>query len=1101
VSNPRSLASELVTSTAAPYAVAVGIAGLDLRDGAASRSPAALRELLNGKFSHDRALAKRAGHVGSVMTSADQSPQVAVEETRPWLYGWGDLSYQAFAPSPTKPPYFPIQTRGAGVAVLDDALVGATGDRLLVRRPDSTSWLPSRGVPAYTPTAKRYDRVHSGQSGASNLNAWYDVAVSTTHEVTLFCRTGSPNNEMLVTVRDLTTGALVLENKLLDTAPTASMVHGYVVFSAGVFVALWADGTDLYYAWATEAAPNVWAAATVWDTGSGDFDVEVVSDDEFLVAFRDGVDVRITYWRGRVQQSTPASPGTALVTGGSADGKLAVAVGRDRDIGLIYHSSAGGGSGTTRVGIFSSSGAAKMVASQGSGAAQQYSIAAHWNYSAGGGTHFRAWIQYVQAISLGNSPRIKNVSFVSDVVAVDTLTDYFNCRLSTRGFRVGDLACVGVIWLPLLPSSSTFQSQHAFFAVSRDLLTTPRLIGSFLRGESVGESSLFSPGGVYRTSAVRPTPGQGYNDTASPTTAKWVAGLLRWPPVGLTTLYSPQVRQVTVYFDFLPPFRAEQFGRAVYIPGAVVHTFDGRDCVEAGFVQYPEVQAVASSAAGGSLSPGDIRAYRVYAVHSNANGELARSPAITFIAPAVGVGHNANTVTFTPITLTSKTDVMFEIYATTGSGAGPGATFYLVSRNLSNAPGSSSISFVDTASNTSLLTLPADPHPAVPGLPGELLESAPPGCEIVTSGKSRLWFAGGEIPRGRIAFSKLREEGEQAGWSELTGYLDLDSTGREVTSLACQSDVLVAFQADNTYGVQGDGPTNLGSGFFPPAQLLSPGVGTPYHCGTVVSEAGIAFWAPAGPRLLTPGFQTVDVSSEVEPLARVLVPTAAVAHPGVREIRWYTESGTALMWDYTGRGPVGNRWAQWSGLQCAGAVYYPLIDGAVVCQPGGRVLLESEDETTDGGNHYEFAFRTGDVRPTDLLQGNNRFIRVAFLGEYRGEHQVGVWTHYDNAAMWDDYFTWDPDTALAVVPWGSGGGSGTWDTDTTAWIDPATQSPDGVYRFSRRLPRDRGATLSVRVSDLSAPSGGFSMDEIAFEIASENGLTKTPARTFGPLAP
>lgn len=1100
MSNARNLSTEQASIVATPIPVQVGTAGLDLRDGAASRSPLALRELLNGKFSHDRSLAKRDGHVASIMKSADPYPQVAVEETRPWLYGWGDLSYQAYSGALIKPPYFPEQVRGAGVATLDDVLVGCTGDRLLVRRPDSSDWLPSGGVPFYTPTATREDRVYPDQTTTTSyrLNAWYETAVSQRHETTLYLRINQTGtNQIMVAIRDRETGAVLDDNIALSVA-SAGIEQGSVVYSAGLFVAIWADGTNLQFSWATDADPTTWSAEATWDTGSGDFDVDVISDDRFVVAFRDGADIRITYWRGRTQENSPAAPGTDINAPGTASGKVAIAVGRDGDLGVVYRVSSGGGG--TVANIFTAAGVARTgtaifnaLATSG----KSLAIAPHWNYSPSGATQFTFWSEF-SSTSGGNAYSAVDVGFLgSDQGASAPSLErvYYNATLASRGFRVGDIAVVGLLARRDAPSTPNFQSQYFFMAHHWDG-TPPRLVGSFLRGEACGETSLLGPT-VTRVNAVRPEPNQGTGDPASPTAARWVTSLFRWPPIAIANLFSPQIRQCFISFDFLPPFRAQQYGRSLYSPGAVVHAFDGRSAYEAGFLQFPEVQVVASSNTGGSLTPGDIKAYRIYACHANASGEIARSSALTFIAPAVGVGHNNNVVTFTPITITSRPqdDVFFEIYTTTGSASGPGATFYLVSRTKLNSLSVPSLTYTDTNSNASLLTLPADPHPAVPGLPGELLESAPPGCEIILSGKSRLWFSGGELPRGRLAFSKLREETEQAGWSQLTGYLDLDSTGRPITSLACQSDVLVAFQSDNVYGVQGDGPSNLGAGFFPNAQVLSPGVGTQHHAGTTVCEAGIVFWAPSGPRLLTPGFQVVDISQEVEPLARILVPTAAVAHPGLREVRWYTESGTALMWDYSGRGPLGNRWAQWSGLQCAGAVYYPVTDGVVICQPTGRVLLESQDAETDGGDHFEFAFRTGDVRPGELLQGNNRFIQLAFFGEYRGSHSVGVWTFYDNAPMWDDYFTWQPDDALAVVGWGTG--TGTWDTDQSAWIDPTTESPDGVYRFLRKLPRDRGSLLSVRVSDLSAPSRGFSMDEIAFLIAGENGFMKTPPRTFG----
>jgi hypothetical protein len=1101
MSLPRNLNTEQQAVTATPVGIPVGLAGLDLRDGAASRSPLSLRECTNARFVHDRSLAKRSGHDLLRMKTDDVYPQVDVEETRPWLYGWGDLSYQAYSSAAVKPPYFPEQVRGAGVALLDDQVVGYTGDRLLVRRPTSSEWTPSKGDLALMPTAVRRDRVYPNQD-ATNLNSWYDTAVSTLHEVTLYVRQSGANYQMYTAVRDRESGAILSEDTAIGPT-SANLSQGYVVYSDGYFVAIWCDGTDLRYSHATDAEPTVWANSLVWDTysgGAGAFDVEVISDTEFLVAFRDGTAVRITYWRGRDQQSTPVTPGTALTTIANAGGILAVAVGRDRDIGLTYQVAAG----TNRFEIHTASGTRRTYsAAYGSSAPRRMAIAAHWNYSAAGGTQFTAWQESTSSAGLpGNVARVNQHFYSSDKAdnssAVSALFSrvFYNAALCTRGFRVGDIAVVGMSYTREFPATPSFQNQNFFLGT--DWQGRQRVVASFLRGETVGYPDLFA-NALLRVGSVRPEPGQGYGSPETPTNTLWVTSMFRWPPVGLLNVFSPQIRQCIFYMDFLPQFRWAQYGRALYFPGAVVHEFDGRDCFEAGFLVYPEVQQVVSSAAGGALAAGDIRAYRIYACHANAGGEIARSPAVTFIAPAVGPGNNTNTVTFTPIQVTSKpaNEIFFEIYATTGA-AGPGATFYLLTRSVNNTFSSAVMTYVDTVGDATLQLQAADPHPAVPGLPGELLESAPPGCEIIVGGKSRLWFAGGELPPGRVAFSKLREETEQVGWSALVGLADLDSTGRPITSLACQSDVLVAFQSDAIYGLQGDGPSNLGSGFFPPAQLLAAGVGTYVHEGTVTSEPGTAFWTTAGPRLLTPGFQIQDVSQEVEPVARTMVPTAAVAHPGLREIRWYTQEGTALMWDYSARGPAGNRWSLWYPLRCASAAYYPLIDGAVICQPDGAVLLENQEVYTDGGNHYEFAWRTGDIRPSELLQGRNRFIQFALTGEYRGPCTLGVHTYYDNARMWHDYFNWVPETYLGP---GWGTGTGTWGQDppdNTTWIDPATQSPDGVFRFSRKIPRDKASTLSIRVSDQSAPNDSLVIDEVALLIAPETGIAQTPPRTFGP---
>jgi len=1062
--------SEQHSITKGPFSIPVGTAGVDLREGAASRSPVALRELLNGMFLHDRAIAKRNGHIAAPMISYDDYPQVDVEEVRPWLYGWGDMTYQGFPAAPVKPPYMPRQTRGGGISVLGDSLVGWTGDRFLVRRDDSERWLDSRGIPAYLPTSVE-DRWDLGTSHGE----YTDAAVSPTNIAIVYKRSG----RLYASVRHRGTGAWILRDlEISASAGSPSVGNGTVVYSNGYFVALWTDGTNLFRSYANDFNPETWVQGTAVANCSGQFDVDVISDSDFIVGWRDGSQIKIGYWHGFSQTSVPASSGTVLTTGGATpNGQVAICKGRDGYIGVAWGHAAG-----ANCGVFTEAGAMLInTVSLSATVPDRLAVAGHWNYDSSSRPQFTAFAE----VAPGSVTQVQSRQFTPIGAPVNFPVRY-HCYLATRAFRVGDNVMVGLQLSPRAPSSGSVQD-FIYLLTQPSTGARASTIGAWCRGETAG----VTPATSSHLMGVRPEPGQRYGALDSPSTAKWIttATRTRFFP-GLLVDYQPTI----ISLDFLPPLRAAQFGAALYCAGSVVQAFDGYQCLEAGLLEYPEVTGVTSKNSTGSLTPGAVRSYRVYAVRRNASGEISMSPAESFTAPAVGGGNNTNTVTFTSNMSASGTDVYFEIYGTDTS-LSSGSAYYLVASNIPNTA-SNTISFDDGTPDSTLRNLPTDPRAAQVGAASELLEFALPGCTTLTASGDRLFFSGGSLVPGRVAFTKLREDGEQAGWDQGAGFVDLDATGHEITSLCPFNSSMMAFQRDAIYAVTGDGPDNFGSGSFRP-QLVIPGTGALNHQGTGLCEAGLVFWSDSGPRLLTHGFGIEDISQEVEPLARELgsMVTGCVVNGQSREVRWYTSDGRALMWDYSMRGPLGNRWAVWFPLRAAGAVYYPKSRGAVIVQPDGMVLVEDTSAETDGGNHYEFAFWTGDLRPTELLQGDNRFKWLSLTGEYRGPHELGIWTYYDGAPNWDDFCTWDPTTHLSVVEWGSG--TGTWDTDPTLWVDPSVQSPDGVYRFRRRLPRDKGALISFRFSDQGAPNNSFIVNEVAVELGMETGLTNTPPRTFG----
>lgn len=1066
--------------------VALGSSGVDLRDGRALRVPTALRELNNAQFLSDAEIRKRNGHIGSRVISNSPMPTLDQEEVsaRRWLYGAGDWS-----PSNANQlvsgdhVVWPAATQLRGVLTLGETVAAWTGDRLLVETPGerwagrSSFWSGTTadlGIPLMAPTVTAEDIDTRTVSITAS-----DGAAGLVYEVLAYNYSAKV---IRLEIRDRTTGSYVRRDLFITGANNTSD-HLSVVYSAGYFVLIWNDTSNqLLFSAAAEADILTWSTPTQWASGQR-FDMEVISDERFLVTWRDTNQLKIAYWRGNVRENAPAGSGTVLDTGAQTpNGAVACAVAPDGTIGVAW-----GSVGQSSVRLYTAGGSnfgtLNFITLD---PPETVAITFAWQPDVAGGPRYIAFSQFL----FGSDSVVQSAE--GNKSGSGSNNSYFGCRLSTRAFRVGD---VPMVVMHTAVSTSTFQSTHVLMAnrvgVSGNRRARP--IGTWSRGGAPGVL------GVNRLCSVRPIPGQGYG--IIPTTRYWHGSVLSLKLIpGEVSSLSPNVNR----YDFLPPLRWAQFGRSTYIAGALVHAFDGDDVVEAGFIQYPEVTSVAPTNSGfATLAVGDIRAYRVYAVHRNVAGEVIRSPALTFTAPAITVGNDANIVTFTPIALTSRANVWFEVYATEGSGAGPGATFYLTSSSSAvfapkNTPLAAPVTFTDIMSNSTLRTRPADTFVAPTGQDKEVINAALPNCTVIAGGRNRLYFAGGELPPGRIAHSKLRVPTLQAGWDDLAGYIDVATSG--ISSLAVTGDALLAFTPDEVLLVGGDGPNNLGKGSFQTAEVVAGAAGAEVHEGTAITEGGVVYWSAAGPRLISNSGGVVDISREVEPLTRTLTDTltGVVVVPGNREVRWYTSTGTGLLWDHSpGQQP---RWATWSGLPAAGAVRSATTGRGIVAlnDLSGLVLFEDNDAGNDAGRHYEYSVWSGEIRPEGISQGNNEARRLAVIGDYRGPHTLHAWVYYDGCPMWRDNFTFNPSNQIAVQGWGSG--TGTWNSDPTAWIDPATPSPDGVYRFRRRLLQQPCGTLSIRFSDGGANGDSVHLSEVAVEWAVGPGLTRTPPRTFsGPL--
>ncbi len=1088
MSAPRHSNQDADGYVSAPVGIALGSAGVDLRVSPRNRLISALSKLYNAAWKDERVFGRRNGHFRSRLRDGNGYQLSGSTHERgygKWAYGHGRVINSERYPQPYQ---------GKGIMTLGDQSVAWTGDRLLSdpgrkkltwfgestfwRRDTAEDTALQAGIPAYIPTAKLTPLIASntgfGAEGHDGcIGRVYKLFVTRTRGVVI--RLVSRESGQPVINFTFTHGGDVLSVRS--------------VFSKGRFIVFFATATQIYYTSASEENPTQWEDEQLLASCDGDYDIAYINETTYLIAWRDGSEIDAAYFSGTETVPTLFNPGDPLGITGTPSGALGITVAPSGTIGIVYAET-----GTTSVECLDSNGVSLQTKDEldveecdrctisarwlGAGVADAVFVA-YAHIPGGGGVIERVTVGKYTAGSVwgagGNgtsgSPIVPGPSGGTDKRI------YCNADIRTQAWRVGDET---FCWL-LTKSYSGIQDTYHLVGGGG----TSVVAGIASAGEAISpETSVVC--------SVAPDPvEETYGFPDEPTTRKWFHVL---PRADESSLPDGTVIVDQVDFDFLPDLRWSRFGAALYTAGAAVQTYDGKSFVESGWTQFPEIKSVTASNGAGSLGLGTNYVYRIYACWRNNNGELFRSPAITTGPYSIAGTDDTFTVLFTAMPFTSKniTEVFFEIYRNEGATAG--TTFYLTGRVAGNTFLNETIEFIDLNSDATIRLNQSDPHNPAIGASVELEEIAPIGCEKIVAHGSRLWMAGGSIPDGVLSFSKLREVGEGLGWNDLAGTLIVDVSARPTVSIASMNDALVALQDSKILLQGGEGPDNLGNGGFPPPNTLPAADGALFDF-TVLADPGLLFWSQGGPRLLSPaGAQIIQVGAAIEPLAKNLVPTGVVAVPGKREVRWYTADGKALLWDYTPtqEAPAG-RWAVWTGLKVAGAT---LVDGLpALALTDGDVLYEDPILTDDGGAHFALDFATWEMRPSDLIMGNNLLTRVGLTGLAKGPHTLRVWLYYDGARHWNEYFEWAAGVDLDLTPIKDTG-----DAPVSGYTT-VSNSPDGVYRFEKGVRRRPFSTVRARFSDGGAHTNTFEPHEASFDFGSLPGLARVPLRTFPVVLP
>lgn len=305
-----------------------------------------------------------------------------------------------------------------------------------------------------------------------------------------------------------------------------------------------------------------------------------------------------------------------------------------------------------------------------------------------------------------------------------------------------------------------------------------------------------------------------------------------------TTWASAQLLEVD--FAATTRFQAVQHAGATYLASGVLTKFDGSKLREANFLVSPTKPTVTPAA--GSLSP--TIGYRWVAVYETNDGDGNWTPG-GVSTPSDLSGTTASrqyTIATRPYTM-GNTDCRVSFYRTTDGG-----TVYYFTGDTTNAPGSATVTFLDTNSDATITSNARLYGTGVlPGTNGAAQDRrASPGFSCLVSYNDMLVGASGST----LWHSSQTVLGEGLWFSPV---FRLDMTdGEDITGLAAQDGTLYVFKRRGVFAVAGEPPSDNGAaGGFGTPRRLAADVGCIDPRSLVVTSLGIFFQSERGLEILT----------------------------------------------------------------------------------------------------------------------------------------------------------------------------------------------------------------------------------------------------------
>lgn len=448
-----------------------------------------------------------------------------------------------------------------------------------------------------------------------------------------------------------------------------------------------------------------------------------------------------------------------------------------------------------------------------------------------------------------------------------------------------------------------------------------------------------------------------------------------------------------------------QLGDETIFAGGAIRSYDGSTVTEQNFHIQPKLlEDLSLQTTGGSLDAAVYQYALIWEWIDN-NGRIVRSAPFFFTADHSGSGTSTNaTENILVNTLggfTDKVGTQLVVYRTEGNGS----VFYRTAdytndtetgifNDLNNG-------FTDTRSDSSLIANARDQLYTSGGI---LSNIVPPAAQRISVFKDRIFLSKTHEP-GKVWYSQISEDGIAVRFSDSL-IMSVDYRGQGVEGLGVVDDKLIALFKNRYYYTYGDGPNTTGfGGSFAPFELASNDTGVQDGKSIVETPDGLMYRSAKGIYLIDSGLNSSYIGAQVEDIIDGQTITSAVVVPQKNRVRFTTESGDMVEYDFFFR-----KWYTHTGLDAYDAVFlgneYYLLRNT-----GGLVFKEDDSVFEDDGTDYLMKIETGWISLASLV-GFQRIYSLFFVGERKDSCSFKVSVAYDHNDTYVHSTTINLDTAL-----------------------------------------------------------------------------------------
>lgn len=421
--------------------------------------------------------------------------------------------------------------------------------------------------------------------------------------------------------------------------------------------------------------------------------------------------------------------------------------------------------------------------------------------------------------------------------------------------------------------------------------------------------------------------------------------------------------------------RPAKVGNRTYIPsGSLLQVDPGIGLVAHGSHTKPPQPALTPSTAGGVLTALATYQYALAYVMIDEDGTRWRSPVGVPQTVTLTGTQNTITVTFSPHFLESDARLMqIELYRTSGNGTVLRKLTIWSDRVRTLRAMALPFTYVDQVADN--LIAQAEPIYTT----GEQPNALTPPLSHVTYWNGRLWGIDRDV-RSRVWFTKKKQDGRSFEFVDAFT-LDLSDDKGDLTALEAMDDRLSLFKAGARYVVQGNGPSDAGTGDFPFWDRVESDVGAIVGSPTVSTGTEVYYVAERGIYRSNSAGQTDFIGAPVDQylhqpqINAPLTIRAASFSSAKNEVRFYAD-GKVLVYSREF-----GYWARWTiGLGAFASAVISRGGTPAVFLTDGSVLSESDTAGSDNGVAFSGLIRSPWVRAAGE-EGRLRIYEGRVLGE------------------------------------------------------------------------------------------------------------------------